>query len=44
VGAFSEFAWIFSVRRATSTTTIACLKSIFATFGVCHNLVLDNGV
>jgi hypothetical protein len=35
VDVFSKFAWIFPVRRATSAITIACLKSIFATFGVC---------
>jgi hypothetical protein len=43
VDAFSKFAWIFPVRRATSAITIACLKSIFATFGVCRHLVYDNG-
>jgi hypothetical protein len=43
VDAFSKFAWIFPVRRATSAITIACLKSIFATFGVCRHLVSDNG-
>jgi transposase InsO family protein len=43
VDAFSKFTWIFPVRRATSAITIACLKSIFSTFGVCHHLVSDNG-
>jgi transposase InsO family protein len=43
VDSFSKFAWIFPARRATSAITIACLKSIFATFGGCRHLVSDNG-
>jgi hypothetical protein len=43
VDAFSKFTWIFPVRRATSAITIACLKSIFSTSGVCRHLVSDNG-
>jgi transposase InsO family protein len=43
VDAFSKFSWIFPVRRATSSVTIGCLKSIFANFGVCQHLVSDNG-
>jgi transposase InsO family protein len=43
VDAFSKFTWIFAVRSNTSAITIACLKSIFSTFGVCRHLVSDNG-
>jgi transposase InsO family protein len=43
VDAFSKFTWIFAVRSNTSAITIACLKSIFSTFGVCRLLVSDNG-
>jgi hypothetical protein len=34
VDAFTRFAWIFPVREANTSTTIVCLKRIFAAFGV----------
>jgi hypothetical protein len=43
VDAFFTFSWIFPVRKATASVTTACLKSIFANFGVFRFLVSDNG-
>ena len=42
VDAFSKFVWLFPLREATTASTIKCLKSIFASFGVPKVLVSDN--
>lgn len=42
VDAFSKFTWLFPVREATSSSTIKCLQSIFASFGFPQVIVSDN--
>lgn len=43
IDAFSKFTWLYPLREATASSTVACLKNLCATFGVPRYIVSDNG-